>query len=45
MTRNEVKKEIDELMQQYDKEEIDGKTYSRKMMELTLRVREENQEE
>lgn len=29
------KKQIDELMRQYDNEEIDGNTYARKMMELT----------
>lgn len=35
MTREELKKQIDELMRQYDNEEIDGNTYARKMMELT----------
>lgn len=35
MTRGELKEKIDELMRQYDEEEIDGETYSRKMMELT----------
>lgn len=33
--RDELKAKIDELMRQYDKEEIDGATYAQKMMELT----------
>ena len=32
MDRDELKSQIDELMQQYDKEEIDGKTYLKNMM-------------
>ena len=35
MTREELKEQIDELMQQYASEEIDGDTYAQKMMELT----------
>ncbi|MCX4450731.1 hypothetical protein [Streptomyces sp. NBC_01789] len=35
MDRDELKAEIDELMRQYDKEEIDSATYAQKMMELT----------
>ena len=35
MDRAELKAEIDELMRQYDNDEIDGETYSQKMMELT----------
>ena len=35
MDRAELKAEIDELMRQYDEGEIDGETYSRRMMELT----------
>jgi len=35
MTRDELKSLIDELMTQYDNGEIDGATYSQKMMELT----------
>lgn len=35
MERAELKSKIDELMRQYDEGEIDGDTYSRKMMELT----------
>ena len=45
MTRDEVKNEVDELMRQYDDEEIDGKTYSRKIMELSARAKEENQDD
>ncbi|KJF25093.1 MULTISPECIES: hypothetical protein [unclassified Rhodococcus (in: high G+C Gram-positive bacteria)] len=32
----ELKARIDELMRQYAKEEIDGETYTREMMELTM---------
>ena len=32
MTREELKEQIDELMQQYASEEIDGDTYTQKMM-------------
>ena len=35
MTREELKEQIDELMRQYAAGEIDGTTYSSKMMELT----------
>ena len=35
MDRAELKAEIDELMRQYEAGEIDGETYSQKMMELT----------
>lgn len=34
MDRAEVKAQIDELMRQYHDGEIDGATYSRKIMEL-----------
>ena len=40
--RDELKAEIDELMRQYADEEIDGATYTEKMMELTTSVRDEN---
>lgn len=33
--REDLKKKIDNLMNQYDKENIDGKTYLKKMMDLT----------
>ena len=35
MDRAELKAQIDELMRQYQDEEIDGETYQRAMMELT----------
>ena len=42
MTREELKEHIDELMQQYADEEIDGATYSQKMTELTTSAQNEN---
>ena len=33
--REDLKKKIDNLMNQYDKEKIDGDTYLTKMMDLT----------
>jgi hypothetical protein len=42
MEREELKSKIDELMRQYDEEEIDGATYSRKMMELTTSYQTED---
>lgn len=33
--RKELKKQIDKLMKSYEKEEIDGDTYFKKMMHLT----------
>lgn len=41
MEREELKAAIDELMRQYQVEEIDGSTYSQKMMELTESAQEE----
>lgn len=41
MEREELKAAIDELMRQYQAEEIDGNTYSQKMMELTSSTQEE----
>ncbi|MCU1509486.1 MAG: hypothetical protein JWQ12_1751 [Glaciihabitans sp.] len=35
MEREELQAKIDELMRQYDNEEIDAATYSQAMMELT----------
>ena len=35
MEREELKEQIDDLMQQYADEEIDGATYAQKMIELT----------
>jgi len=45
MGREELKSQIDELMRQYADEEIDGATYSQKMMELTTSYQDENQAE
>ena len=45
MTREELKKQIDELMRQYENEEIDGGTYQQKMMELTAKAQEESSED
>ena len=42
MTREELKEQIDELMQQYANEEIDGHTYAQKMMELTTSAQNDN---
>ena len=42
MTREELKEQIVELMQQYATEEIDGDTYARKMMELTTSAQSNN---
>lgn len=45
MTREELKEQIDELMQQYSDEEIDGVTYAERMTELTTSARDESDEE
>lgn len=45
MTREELKGQIDELMKQYADEEIDGATYSQKMMDLTTFAQSENDED
>ena len=42
MTREELKEQINELMQQYANKEIDGDTYARKMMELTTSAQNDN---
>lgn len=42
MTREELKEQIDELMQRYANEEIDGDTYAQKMMELTTSAQNDN---
>ena len=44
MTREELKSQIDALMQQYDDEEADGATYMQKMMELTTSAQNDNGE-
>ena len=45
MKREELKEQIDELMNQYANEEIDGDTYAQKMMELTTSARDEMDED
>lgn len=45
MDRAELKSQIDELMRQYSDEEINGDTYSQKMMELTSSFQNEDQAE
>ena len=40
--RKELKKQIDKLMRDYEKEKIDGDTYFKKMMELTTSYEEKN---
>jgi hypothetical protein len=45
MGRDELKSQIDELMQLYADEEIDGATYFQKMMELTTSYQDENHAE
>ena len=45
MTREELKAQIDELMRQYDEEEIDAANKKEKMMELTMSARDEIDEE
>lgn len=45
MTRDELQKQIDELMKQYADEEIDGSTYAQRMMELTISAQNENDED
>lgn len=42
MTREELKEQIDELMQQYANEEIDVDTYAQKMMELVTSAQNDN---
>lgn len=42
MTREELKEQIVELMQQYATEEIDGDTYAQKMIELTTSAQNDN---
>ena len=41
MNREELKKQIDELMRQYDNEEIDRADYIQKMMKLTTAAQDE----
>lgn len=45
MKKEEVKQQIDNLMQQYSNEEIDGETYFQKMMEVTTNGRDNKDED
>ena len=45
MTREELKGQMDELMQQYANEEIDGPTYAERMMALTTSAQTEIDED
>lgn len=45
MKREELKEQIDGLMNQYANEEIDGDTYAQKMMELTTSAQDEMDED
>lgn len=45
MKREELKEQIDDLMNQYANEEIDGDTYAQKMMELTTSVQDKMDED
>lgn len=45
MTREELQSQIDELMRQYDNEEIDGATYMQEMMELRTAYQNEEQDD
>ena len=45
MTREELKAQINALMQQYDEEEIDGVTYQQNIAELTSSAQNEGVED
>ena len=45
MKREELKSQIDDLMRQYANEEIDGATYSQKMMELTTSAQDDDEDD
>ena len=45
MRKDELKILVDELMRQYDEEEIDGNTYQQKMMVLTTSYQDECHED
>jgi len=40
--RKALKKQVDKLMRDYDKEKIDGDTYFKKMMDLTSSHQKKN---
>lgn len=43
--KDELKSKIDDLMNQYDEEEIDGETYLKNMMDLTNSYKNNNKHE
>ena len=43
--RDELKGKIDDLMNQYDKGEIDGETYLKNMMDLTTSYKNKSKNE
>ncbi len=45
MTKEEIKRMIEELMRKYDREEIDGPTYMKKMLELNELVQNHKDDE
>ena len=45
MKRDELKSQIDDLMNQYANEEIDGATYSQKMMKLTTSAQNDDEDD
>ena len=45
MNREEIKAQVDELMRQYDEEEIDGATYAQQMMELVTSAQNKNDDD
>lgn len=45
MNREEIKAQVDELMRQYDEEEIDGATYAQQMMELVTSAPNKNDDD
>ncbi|MCR5797821.1 MAG: hypothetical protein K6G63_07925 [Eubacterium sp.] len=45
MDREELKEQVDELMRQYADDEIDGDTYTQKMMKLTKSAQSEIKED
>lgn len=45
MKRDKLKSKIEDLMGQYDREEIDGDTYMRRMMNLTTNARDSDDDD
>ena len=45
MDREELKSQIEDLMQQYSNEEIDGETYFQQMMDLSKSVQADSDDD